>query len=259
MAISLDSLRRGGVPQPERLIIYGPHGVGKTSIAAGAPSPVIIQTEDGLGMLDVPTFGVLRDFRDVTAAIGELANGDHDFQTVIVDSLDWLEPLIWSYTCELQKWNSIEDAGYGKGYLEADKHWRHFFDGMDALRTNRNMGIILIAHTEVKTFEPPDSAAYDRYQPKLHKRASALAQENADGVFLVNYRVSLVKDDPKDKDSRQRGVGAGQRVLYTEERPSHLAKNRWRMQPVIALPDDPDQMWPTIAAQLPFHNQPKAA
>ena len=259
MAISLDSLRRGDAPRPERLIIYGPHGVGKTSLAAGAPNPVIIQTEDGLGMLDVPTFGVLRDFRDVVDAVEELARGSHDFRTLIVDSLDWLEPLVWQYTCETMKWNSIEDPGFGKGYLEADKNWRLFFQFLDKIRVNRNMGVILIAHTEVKTFEPPDSSAYDRYQPKLHKRASALAQENVDGVFLVNYRVSLVKDDPRDKDSRQRGVGGGQRVLYTEERPSHLAKNRWRMQPVIALPDDPALMWDTIAAQLPFHQQQKVA
>jgi hypothetical protein len=68
----------------------------------------------------------------------------------------------------------------------------------------------------------------------------------------MNYRVSVVKDDKKDPSSRARGVGGGQRVLYTTERPSHLAKNRYRMPESISLPDDPEQMWPTIAQHIPY-------
>ena len=77
----------------------------------------------------------------------------------------------------------------------------------------------------------------------------------------MNYRVSIVKDDPKSKTSRVRGVGGGQRTLCTTERPSHLAKNRWRMPDSINLPDTPEAMWQAVAVHLPFFasTQQKAA
>ena len=84
MAISLASLRRGGEARPPRLLIYGVAGVGKTKLAADAPSPVFLQTEDGLGGIDAATFGLLRSF-DVMAAIASLYTEPHDFQTVVLD------------------------------------------------------------------------------------------------------------------------------------------------------------------------------
>ena len=253
MAISLASLRRGGAPKPPILVPYGSHGVGKTSLGAGAPNPIFLRTEDGLGMIDAATFDMLRTYDDVMQAIGELVNGEHDFQTAVLDSLDWLEPIIWSEACRANQWANIETPGYGKGYVAVNDLWRVVLDGLAALRDERGMGIILLAHAEVKKHEPPESEPYDRYQIKMHKGASALVQERADAVMFLNYRVSLVKDKPKEKDSRVRAVGGGQRVLYTSERPSHLAKNRWRMDDQISLPDDPDAMWAAVAAQIPFY------
>lgn len=253
MAISLASLRRGGEVKPPRLMLYSGHGWGKTSLAAGAPDPVFLQTEDGLGLLDAPTFGLLRTFDEVMQALGELYTGEHQFKSVVVDTLDWLEPVVWTEVCRANGWPNIEAAGYGKGYLAAVDVWRGILDGLNALRDDRGMAVILLAHAEVKRFEAPDTDPYDRYQPKLHARASALVQEHVDGVLFGNYRVSLVRTDPKDKNSKQRGVGGGSRALYTTERPSHLAKNRWRMPDAINMPDDPDQTWPALAAHLPFY------
>jgi hypothetical protein len=255
VAISISSLTRGGELKPTRIAIYSGHGWGKTSLAAGAPSPVILQTEDGLGLLQTPTFGLLRTYDEVMAAIGELVNEEHDFQTVIVDTVDWLEPIVWQETCRQNGWANVEAAGYGKGFLAAVDTWRVVLDGLNALRDERGMSVILLAHAEVKRYEAPDTDPYDRYQIKLHNRASALLQEHVDAVLFGNYRVSLVRTDPKDKNSKQRGVGGGARVLYTTERPSHLAKNRWRMPDQISLPDDPDQTWSALAEHIPYYNQ----
>jgi hypothetical protein len=253
VAISISSLTRGGQVKPPRILAYATHGIGKTSLAAGAPNPVFLQTEDGLGMLDAPTFGILKSYDELMSAIGELYSQPHDFQTAVIDTLDWAEPLIWSEACRVGGWPNIEAAGFGKGYVAATDIWRCVLDGLNALRDERGMAVILLAHAEIKRLELPDIDPFDRYQPKLHRSASAAVQEHMDAVFFLNYRVSLVRTDPKDKNSKQRGVGGGQRLLYTTERPSHLAKNRWRMSDVISLPDDPDAMWPEVSSHIPYY------
>lgn len=258
MAISLASLRRNTSLTPPRILIYAVHGIGKTSLGTGAPSPVVIQTEDGLGLIDVPTFGLLTSYGQVMEAITALYNEAHDHKTVVLDSLDWLEPLVWAETCAINKWPNIEHPGYGKGYAATGDVWRGILDGLNALRDDRGMGVIMIAHSEAKKYEAPETEAYDRYQPKLHKIGSALVQEHVDAVWFLNYRVSLLKDNERDKDSRKRAVGGGARVLYTAERPSHLAKNRYRMPDQITLPDDPAGMWPAVAQHIPYYNQSAA-
>ena len=98
MAISLASLRSSTSLSPPRLLLYGVAGVGKTEFAAASPRPVILQTEDGLGRIEATTFGLLRSFDEIMEALGALYTEPHDFETLVVDSLDWLEPLVWQHT-----------------------------------------------------------------------------------------------------------------------------------------------------------------
>jgi hypothetical protein len=255
MAISLASLRRGGEAQPPRLLVYGVAGVGKTKLAAAAPDPVFLQTEDGLGGIDAATFGVLRSYGDVQDALDVLYGQPHDFQTVVLDSLDWLEPMIWQHTCALQvpQWSSIEQPGFGKGYMAAVDTWRGFLDGLNLLRNERGMGVILIAHADIKRFDSPETEPYDRYQPKLHARAAALVQEHVDAVLFANYRISTLKSDAGFGKKVVRGVSGGDRLLHTTERPAYLAKNRF------GLPDTLSLDWPTLAAGIPFYSQETAS
>lgn len=253
MAISLASLRRSGEARPPRLLVYGVAGVGKTQLAAQAPSPVFLQTEDGLGTQQADTFGMLRSYEEVQQALDVLYQEDHAFQTVVLDSLDWLEPLIWARTCQLNNWKTLEQPGFGKGYLAALDVWRGFLDGMTLLRDARGMGVILIAHAEIKRFDSPETEPYDRYQPKLHARAAALVQEQVDAVLFANYRVSTLKSDAGFGKKVVRGVSGGDRRLHTIERPAFLAKNRFGLEESIALD------WPTLAAGIPFYAGQAAA
>lgn len=253
MAISLASLRRGVQHKPGRFAIYGTHGIGKTSLAASAPAPVFIQTEDGGGDLDITTFGLLKSYTEVMEAIGELYTQPHDFQTVVVDSLDWLEPLVWTQTAKDNGWKDLEAAGYGKGYLAASDYWRGLLDGLTALRDDKNMTVIMLAHADVKRFDSPDTEPYDRYIMKLHTRASALVQEHVDALFFANYRVSTVKTDLGFNKKAVRGVGAGDRLLFTEERPAFLAKNRYGMPDTLPL------SWESVANSIPYYNTAKEA
>jgi len=253
MAISLDSLRRGGERQPPRLLVYGVAGVGKTRLAANAPNPVFLQTEDGLGVLDAPTFGLLRSYQDLQQALDALYEQPHEFQTVVLDSLDWLEPLIWRETARVNTWANIEQPGFGKGYLAALDIWRDFLDGLNLLRSERGMAVILLAHAEIKRFDSPETEPYDRYIIKLQQRAAALVQEHVDAVLFANYRISTIKTDVGFKKQVVRGVSGGDRLLHTTERPAFLAKNRFGLQDSLPLE------WPSLAAGIPFYATDTAA
>jgi len=249
MAISLASLRRSGDARPPRLLVYGVAGIGKTQLAASAPATVFLQTEDGLGGIDAATFGLLRSFDEVMAAIASLYTEAHDFQTVVLDSLDWLEPLVWRHTCAIQPtpWANIEQPGFGKGYGAAVDVWRDFLEGINSLRDERGMAVVLIAHADIKRFDSPETEPYDRYQPKLHARASALIQEHVDAVLFANYRISTLKSDAGFGKKVTRGVSGGDRLLHTTERPAYLAKNRFGLSDTLEL------AWPTLAAGIPYY------
>lgn len=224
--------------KPQKIVVYGVQGLGKSLFGSTFNAPIFIRTEDGIGAIDVPTFPkVVSDFYELAEAVKAL-HGEHKFKTVVIDSLDWVEPIIWKKTCEDHGKESIEEFGYGKGYVEADADWRYIMGGLDSLRLNKGMDIVLIAHAEIKTFNSPETEPYDRYQIKLHKRAFALWQEWADMVLFCNYKVDIAKSKEGFNKEVKRGKGSGERIIYTEERPAFLAKNRWGLPPEIYIGQD---------------------
>ncbi len=228
----LKQVHKGKQPRPRRLMLYGVHGVGKSSMAAMAPRPIFIQTEDGLGDIECEKFPLARTYADVLAALSELYAEEHEYRTVVVDSLDWLERLIWAEVCRKRGVENIEDFGYARGYSFALGQWREVLEGLDALRNERGMTVILIAHARIERFENPETESYDRYVPRLHKLASALVQEWCDDVLFATYRVHTRKVDESFGRAKHRGIGSGQRIVRTSERPAHVAKNR------LNLPDE---------------------
>ena len=173
MAFNLQSIQRTKRMRAPKVVIAGPGKIGKTTFAAMAPNAIGILTEDGADAVDASAFPLCQSLDDVYSAIATLYNEDHQFETVFIDSLDWLEPLLHAYVCKANKWDHIEAPGYGKGYVAALDVWREFLDGINALRDDRGMAAILIAHADIKRFDSPETDPYDRYQPKLHSRAAA--------------------------------------------------------------------------------------
>jgi hypothetical protein len=231
----LDTIERGPDIRPRRILIYGTHGIGKTTFAAMAESPVFIRTEDGLGALEVDRFPLCTSWGDVLACLDSLIAGKHDYRTVVIDSLDWLERLILAETCRRRQVESIEEIPYGKGYVHALVHWREVLSRLDRLRHERGMQSILIAHAGIERFQNPETESYDRYVPRLQKHASFLVQEWADEVLFAAWRVHTKSTLERFDRRRIQGIGTGMRVLRTTERPSHVAKNRLGLPEEIAL------------------------
>lgn len=228
----LEQVQDGPVAAPRRTLLYGVHGVGKSTFGAMAEQAIFVQTEDGLSNINCRRLPVATKYADVIAALGELYTAPHGYRTVVIDSVDWLERLIWADVCQKRGVESIEDIGYGKGYVFALTNWRDVLAGLDALRNERGMAVVLIAHAQIEKFANPETDTYDRYSPRLQKLASALIQEWCDEVLFATYRIHTRTTNEGFDRKRVQGIGTGERILRTTERPAHVAKNR------LCLPDE---------------------
>jgi len=237
MAFDLSAIKKTSGLKPPFIVVYGQAGVGKTTLGAQAPNPVFLQTEAGEGTLEINAFPQVKDFAEALEAIATLIEHEHDYETLVIDSLDHLEPIIWKEVCKTQGIDSIEKLGYGKGYVFALDYWRELMAALNALRAKKGMAVIMIAHTHIRKFESPDSDTYDRYEIKLHKKASGLVQESVDAVLFAKHVVVTKKEDKGFGQTRVRGVSTGERVLCANEKPGFVAKNRY------GLPDEIDLSW----------------
>jgi len=246
----LKQIRSGRRHTPPRLLIYGTEGIGKSTIASQAPNPIFVQTEDGLDQIDCASFPLATSFSDVIKTLTALYSEEHEFQTVVIDSLDWLERLAWDDVCREYGVKSIEkaDGGYAKGYTHALTQWREVLDGLDALRNDRGMAVVLLAHAKVEKFDDPESVAYDRYSPRLHKHASALITEWCDAVLFATRKFRTESEDAGFNRTRSIAVALGQdggeRILRCVGCPSCTAKNRY------GLPAELPLTWPSLMAAM---------
>ena len=233
----LDTIQSGRENRPPRIMIYGSEGVGKSTFAASAPNPVFIQTEDGLGELDCRKFPLAHSLSEVLAQLTALRDEQHDFQTVVVDSADWLERLIFDEVCREYGVRNIEkaDGGYGKGYTHALTHWRKVVNLLQELRDKRGMMVILVAHAKVERFEDPENAAYDRYTPRLNKHAASLIAEWVDAVLFANKKFRVTKDASDRAIAAPIGADGGERIIRTVGSPACIAKNRYGLPGEIPL------------------------
>ncbi|MCC7253834.1 ATP-binding protein [Hyphomicrobium sp.] len=232
MAISISDLRRVQGDGPPRVLIYGPEKAGKTTLASEFPSPVFLQTEEGVGTLEIDSFGKLTNFGDVMDAIDALYQEDHEFRTVVVDSVTALQALIWAETGERgdekgNKKSRIEDFGYGRGYTYALNIWQEFHEGLMALRRDRGMTVILIAHSKIERFDNPETVAYSRYDIDLHDKARDFLKRECDAIILVKPDVTIKEEEQGFNKKRARADGGRSVWMHSTSRPAYAAGNRF--------------------------------
>jgi|TARA_Y100000015_G_C2387710_1_gene88420 hypothetical protein len=240
--MSLANIRKKAKQKPPRIVLYGGAGIGKTFFAASMNKPIFVLTEDGMGKIEADHFPLSESFEDVLKNLQSLIDNENDYKTLVVDSLDWLEPLIWDKACQDNNFKSIESVGYGKGYVEALKYWRIYLNLLNELR-EKGYTIMQIAHNQIKRFESPEIEAYDRHELKLHRKAADLILEHSDCCFFANFKLGTVQVKGKGGTMTTKAV-AGDRVVYTVEKPAYLAKNRY------ALPESLPFDWETVRAEM---------
>lgn len=243
--VSLENVVTGRTVMPPRMVIYGTEGAGKTTLGAEMPNPIFLGVEDGTGLIDVPRFHLPDDVRldDLRDAVAELTEKPHDRQTLVLDSLDWIEPIVWADLCRDEKVTSIEKVGkgYGKGYIAAFERQKAFLQDIERLRVKRGMTVCALAHAQVKTFLNPAGDDFDRYSPKLHKATNALWCEWADIVGFLDHE-TLVRED--EDTGRSKGIATGKRLLNVVHQGGWYAKNRYNLPPTIVM--ERGRMWSAI-------------
>ena len=230
MAFDLKSISKTKRVRAPKIVIVGQGKIGKTTFAAMAPNAIGILTEDGADAVEANAFPLAGSLPEVYAAVDTLINQDHDFQTLFIDSLDWLEPMIQQHVCTANGWKNIEAPGFGKGYVAAAEEWRNLLSGLEVLRSAKGMGIILIAHDKIKRIEDPLTEGFDSHVLKLHDRAGALVQEWADVIGYAGYRIFTSKTDAGFGNKETKATTTGERILHVEPHPAHCGGNRFGLQ-----------------------------
>lgn len=229
MNFDLTKLDANPVLRPPRMIVLGPPKIGKTTFAAGSPSPVVvpIRGEEGADDLAVPRFPTCTSYDEVMEALRTLHEQPHDFGTVVLDSVSTMEPLVWESVCRSEGVDSIEKVGggFGKGYVEAVGKWRLVMDALDALRA-QGMASILIGHVVVRTFADPTTESYDQYQLDLNRHAAAALMRWSDCILFANYRALVRKEESGFNKSNRKAVLREERCLFTQMRPAHPGGGR---------------------------------
>jgi len=237
----LDNVQSGKEQKPPRIMIYGSEGVGKSTFGACAPNAIFVQTEDGLGEINCRKFPLAKSFAVVIEELTALRDEPHEFQSIVIDSADWLERLIFDEVCREFGVRSIEkaDGGYARGYTHALTHWRKIIALLEDLRDQRGMMVILIAHAKIERFEDPENAAYDRYTPRLHKHATSLVAEWVDAVLFANKKFRVQKEAAGFSGERAIaapiGADGGERIIRTVGSPACIAKNRFGLPAELPL------------------------
>jgi hypothetical protein len=228
-------VRRGKQQRPQKVLIYGVEGIGKSSLAAQWPDPMFLDTEDRLAHLDVQSYAC-RAWCDITTALNRIRDGKETCKTVVLDTLDWAERLAAQEVCADGKMASIEDFGYGKGYVRLIETLGQMKDLLQELLDTQGKQIVIVAHAKVAKFEDPAlGATYDRYTMKCrdsgNTNVSALFKEWCDSVLFANYATVL----EKDKSDNVHAKGGTQRMLFTQHAAGWDGKNSWGLPASVPM------------------------
>lgn len=224
----------GKIKRPRRTFVFGVPGVGKSTWASQWPGAIFLPTEQGSDDLDVKRFPLIKSYATLMEHIGLLYAEEHDFRTVVIDTLDALERLIHADVCKAAMKESIRDFDFGQGYDRAMPAWKTFMQACDSL-VGKGMNVVLVAHCTAEKFEDPTTDSYHRYAPKVHRTAAEPLMEWCDEVLFCGYRVNTTDVDEGFNRKRARAIGTGERLMWTQQRPAHRAKNRLGLPEVLPL------------------------
>lgn len=218
-------ITRGKRARAQRVVIYGPEGIGKSSFAAQFPNPLFIDTEGSTDNMDVARLDKPTSYTMLKNQIAWVKANPTVCQTLVIDTIDWAETLVNDDVCAQHNVRGIEEIGWGKGYTYVKEEVGRLLNLLSEL-VDLGINVVLTAHAQMRKFEQPDEmGAYDRWELKLGKKTGSqtapLVKEWVDMVLFANYKTVVMTADNGKKKAQ-----GGQRVLYTQHHPAWDAKNR---------------------------------
>lgn len=241
------NIKRGKIARAQKTAIYGPEGIGKSTLASRFPEPLFIDTEGGTDHIDVARVDPApKTWEELLNVVKEVIADPKVCKTLVIDTMDWAEQLIIEYVLRTRGMKSIEDAGYGKGYTYIGEEMAKLLALLTEVK-DAGVHVVVLAHAKMRKFEQPDEVgAYDRWEMKLSRQSAPLVKEWSDHLFFCNYKTLVVEMENKAKKAQ-----GGKRVIYTAHRPVWDAKTR------CDLPECIDMDYQNISA-LYSDNVPKA-
>jgi hypothetical protein len=225
-------IKVGATVAAPRIVLIGVEGVGKTTAGAQCPKPIILTAEEGLvgrGFDGVEHYSP-SGWTDVLEFLTWLRdNNDKGYESIIVDTIDWLEPHAEAFICARDKKSSLDDYGHGNGYIALSDEFRRALKLLDDIH-KKGLLVMITAHCQIKPFSNPSGDNYDRYELKCSKRIGAMVKEWSDAVLFANYHVDIVKESKKGK---AKGIGGQVRLVYAERNAAWDAKNRFGLPSVM--------------------------
>lgn len=225
----LDQVKPTRRQRPPRIVLTGTEKIGKSTFASDFANPIFIpiDKEEGIDGVDAAGFPVAKTFADVMAAVDTLAKEKHDYKTLAIDSISTLSPLVMAEA--MKREGVVEEqklgGGYGREHNTPIKCWAELLSGLDELRAI-GMTTILIGHVATTKFEDPINGSYTQFEIDLPKKINAVIKRWADSILFANWEVYRNTEDLGFNKEQHRGVGKGERTLFTQSRPSHPGGGR---------------------------------
>jgi hypothetical protein len=211
------------------ICLYGPAGIGKSTFGSETDNPIFLPIERGIDHLTTAKFPTPKTFVEFYNQLTALDREDHPYKTIVIDTIDALELLIWERVCSEGKVKSIEEfsGGYGKGYVRAREIWTGVLRQLTEMSERFN--ILLIAHSHIRAINDPMlGTAYDAYEIKVHPKSAEIIKQMVDMLLFVQLEMSIAKESPKARKGR--GIVGQDRVMWTAPGTGYDAKNRYQLE-----------------------------
>lgn len=235
---SMADIHKGKRKAPDKILLYGVKGVGKSSWGADAPSPIFIASEEGVDHLDVASWHP-KSYDEVLDCIALLTEEQHDYKTLVIDTIDWVEHVVRDKVIAENRdksgrpWTTADYQSYGQGVKLAADEFRKLIRAMEKMQKERGMEVILLAHCISTNFKNPTGEDYQIYKPAMTgDLLPNLFGDWVNALLFATYDITVQRGEGWKKNKAH---SDGSRVVYTTYGAAWDAKNRWGLPAAIEL------------------------